>query len=601
MIKRLRWPGGLKYRIFTAYLLLVIIPFSLLCLIGFQQIEQILKQQQVEQNKREMGSFREDLLDLAGLMTRSLILINQNPALEQYLSPDSPHSPFTAMREINRNLDSLANSFFLSTPSVFLTVTDRAGHAYYNYTAQRPIDGEQVYNEISHQLQEQNARAPYYWKVTDSYVSKEVASGNKLLNIDSLLLDAGSEPYGAVRISMDHRQWLKQWTGAADPQAAYLVLDDGGELVYRSKGDALIPEELARRFKEEFRLHPEKLADLTSEHEQALYLASYMPSLKWTLIKKISLEQVFAGTNAIKRTALISLVVLTLVFIAATLLISSKVTKPLHKLRDQMSRAADQELRVTIPTTGYRGEILQLLTSFNRMIADIGTLIYRLKVEERQKESVRFQILVSQMDPHFLLNTLNMIKSQALKNKDSTTFDICVSLGLLLETSLNTELDLIPLGQELGFMEAYMHIQNIRFGNRYHLDVEYDPSLYYALVPKFTLQPLVENAIIHGFADSASGGQITVNIHASGQELIMLVMDNGAGPEAARQAAAKAAVRRSRKGIGLSNIRERLELLYRGQASLTLSRNGEEGRTIATIRTPLLVSEPYAKGESDHV
>ncbi|WP_340021399.1 histidine kinase [Paenibacillus sp. FSL K6-1096] len=601
MIKRIRWPGGLKYRIFTAYLLLVIIPFSLLCLIGFQQIEQILKQQQVEQNKREMGSFREDLLDLAGLMTRSLILINQNPSLEQYLSPDSPHSPFTAMREINRNLDSLANSFFLSTPSVFLTVTDRAGHAYYNYTSRTPIDGMAVYNEITAGLQGQSGPASYYWKVADSYVSKEIASGSKLLTIDSLLLDAGSEPYGSVRISMDHRQWLRQWAGTADPQAAYLVLGDGGELIYRSVEDAQIPGELARRFQEEFRLYPDKLADLTSEREQALYLASYMPSLKWTLIKKISLEQVFAGTNAIKRTALISLVVLTLVFIAATLLISSNVTKPLHKLRDQMSRAADQELRVTIPTTGYGGEILQLLTSFNRMIADIGTLIYRLKVEERQKESVRFQILVSQMDPHFLLNTLNMIKSQALKNKDSTTFDICVSLGLLLETSLNTELDLIPLGQELGFMEAYMHIQNIRFGNRYHLDVEYDSSLYYALVPKFTLQPLVENAIIHGFADTASGGQITVNIHASGRELVMLVMDNGAGPEAARQAAAKATVRRSRKGIGLSNIRERLELLYRGQASLTITRSAEEHLTVVEIRTPLLVSEPYAKGESDHV
>lgn len=126
-------------------------------------------------------------------------------------------------------------------------------------------------------------------------------------------------------------------------------------MIYRSKEDAQIPDELTRRFQEEFRLHPDKLADLTSEREQALYLASYMPSLEWTLIKKISLEQVFAGTNAIKRTALVSLVVLTLVFIAATLLISSNVTKPLHKLRDQMRRAADQELRVTIPTSGYRG------------------------------------------------------------------------------------------------------------------------------------------------------------------------------------------------------------------------------------------------------
>ncbi|GGF90518.1 hypothetical protein GCM10010912_39540 [Paenibacillus albidus] len=601
MRKLLRWPGGLKYRIFTAYLLVVIIPFSLLCLIGFQQIEQILKQQQIEQNTREMDGFRGDLLDLTGLMTKSLILINQNPSFEQYLSPDTPHSPYTAMREINRNLDSLANSFFLSTPSVFMTVTDRAGHAYFNYTPKYPIQGEAMYQEISGKLDHLKPHASYYWKVADNYVFRDIVSGETMLTIDSLLLGTRLEPYGALRISMDHQQWLKQWTRAADPKAQYLVIGKTGDLIYRSTADAQMPEAVTHRFQEDFRAYPDKLLYLTNEDEQALYLASYMPSLEWTLVKKISLEEVFAGTNAIKRTALIALVALTVVFIAATLLISSNVTKPLHKLRDQMSRAADQELRVTIPTSNYKGEILQLLTSFNRMIADIGTLIYRLKVEERQKESVRFQILVSQMDPHFLLNTLNMIKSQALKNQDQTTFEICVSLGLLLETSLNTELDLIPLDQELSFTEAYMHIQNTRFGNRYHLDIEYDASLFYALVPKFTLQPLVENAITHGFAETASEGHIKVNINKNGQELVIQVMDDGIGPEAARQAAASATIRRSRKGIGLSNIRERLELLYKGKASLSLYRTPDNSRTIVEIRTPLLVSEPYRKGETKHV
>ncbi len=596
------WPESLKYRMFTAYILLVVVPFSALCLVGFHKIEQVLKQNQIGQNSREVESFRSDFLDLTGLMTRSLILISQNPAFEQYLGPEGQAAPHEARREINRNLDSLANSFFLSTPSVYMTVVDGAGQAYFNYTPRQAIDGAALYEEITAELSMNGGRASYYWQEAPTYVAKDIVQAETMLTIDALLLDDQRQPFGALRISIDHQRWLTQWSRSADAQADYLVIHAGNQPVFRSRDEAGMPAELSARLAAELQSYPDKTVYETSDQEAAMYLASYMPALDWMLVKKISLEEMFAETNAIKRNVLLAVLAFTALFIAATLLLSSAVTKPLQKLRYQMGKAADNELRVTLPTEPYSGEILHLLTSFNRMIADIQSLIYRLKVEERQKESVRFQILVSQMDPHFLLNTLNLIKSQAMKHQDRVTFDICVSLGLLLETSLNTEVDLVPLEQEISFTEAYMHIQNTRFNGRYQLEISHDPSLSYALVPKFTLQPLVENAILHGFADAPEGGRIAIDIASSeGRELRLLVSDDGRGVEAAREATAQSRIKRKRKGIGISNIRERLELLYRGGASLHLH-SGEDGRgTTVEIRIPLLVSEPYRREGTEHV
>lgn len=590
----------MKNRMVAAYVLLVLVPFSGLCLIGFNQIEQVLKQNQIAQNSREVEGFRSDLLDLTGLMTRSLILINQNPAFEQYLSGKRKgnESYHAARKEIIRNLDSLANSFFLSTPSVYFTVTDTSGNAYFNYTPRQAMDGGKLYREIL-ELTGGGAGAAYRWQEAPTYVAKDIVPGDTMLTIDSLLLNEQREPFGSVRISMDHQRWLAAWARGGSRQGSYLVARTDGGIVFRSAEGTNMPEPLIQQLAAELKAHPDKTVHYISDQEQVLYMASYLSSMDWMLVKKISLQQVFADTNKIKRNVFLGVLLLTAVFIAATLLIASAITKPLHKLRNVMSKAADNELKVTLPTDSYSGEILHLVDSFNVMIADIQSLIYRLKVEERQKESSRFQILVSQMDPHFLLNTLNMIKSQALRNKDEVTFEICVSLGLLLETSLNTEVDLVPLGQELSFTEAYMHIQNTRFSNRFKLDIRYDESLYYTLVPKFTLQPLVENAIIHGFAKPKPNETITIAIQRNESQLLLSVADNGQGVEGARKESPSIA--RKRKGIGLANIRERLELLYRGGASLELLEPQDHTGTVVKIALPLLISEPYQKEENTHV
>src|SRR5690606_3652454 len=143
-------------------------------------------------------------------------------------------------------------------------------------------------------------------------------------------------------------------------------------------------------------------------------------------------------------------------FIAITLMIASTVTRPLSHLQNKMKDVVGKSLKIRLPQDTYRGEILDLTRTLNSMLDDMSGLIQRLKEEERQKEAVHFQMLLAQINPHFLLNTLNTMKWIAIRKKNEDIEEICVSLGKLLEMSLNSEIDMIHLKDELELVQAYV-------------------------------------------------------------------------------------------------------------------------------------------------
>ncbi|GIQ64197.1 hypothetical protein PACILC2_27650 [Paenibacillus cisolokensis] len=254
-----------------------------------------------------------------------------------------------------------------------------------------------------------------------------------------------------------------------------------------------------------------------------------------------------------------------------------------------------QNFKIRIPTEKYRGEMLVLAATFNKMAEDISALVERVKMEERQKEALRFQMLQAQMNPHFLLNTLNTIKWNALSKEDRETAEMCISLGKLLEASLNAESELIHLQDELELIRAYEYIQTFRFNQKFEVRYECETKLRYALVPKLSLQPLVENAIQHGFSRMHEGGLIRIRVYDDRNRLILEVEDNGIGIEKA----AMSRHARKRKSLGLHNVRERLKLLFKQEGELELIPLPQG--TMARMRFPLLISAPYQDGGDSDV
>ncbi len=206
---------------------------------------------------------------------------------------------------------------------------------------------------------------------------------------------------------------------------------------------------------------------------------------------------------------------------------------------------------------------------------------------ESQLANAQLQALRSQMQPHFLFNTLNSIS--ALMQEDvNAAEDMISDLSYMLRVSLRGgEQQEVRLASELDLLEAYVRIQRKRFEDRLEVCMEIPVETLDALVPSLVLQPLVENAIRHGLAPLARPGKICIRSCKEDGKLILTVADNGAGLPA-----------NYHEGIGLSNTRQRLVQLYRGAGNLDLRGTPEQG-VIATVALPFRYADSCIE-EQEH-
>ncbi len=205
----------------------------------------------------------------------------------------------------------------------------------------------------------------------------------------------------------------------------------------------------------------------------------------------------------------------------------------------------------------------------------------RLQRLEKSYSQARLNALRMQLDPHFLFNALNTISSH-VERDPRLTRSMIEHLGDLLRMSLETkDRQEVPLAEELAFLDHYLEIQKIRFGEQLEVEIDVAPEVRYASVPSLFLQPLVENAIRHGISRRASGGTVTVTAQQIGQNLSIKVEDDGAGLPPAWSLERSA-------GVGLSVTRERMSGLYPDEYSFIVRRRAEGG-TAVEILLPLRV------------
>lgn len=262
----------------------------------------------------------------------------------------------------------------------------------------------------------------------------------------------------------------------------------------------------------------------------------------------------------------------TVLMILALLLFTKSIIKPLTDL----GRAAD-----AISTGCYDAPPLEVQSmdelgrtarSFNQMQIEvrrtIDTLEKQAEIEKRLLEKEveaaqmqrrlqerRFAQLQSQVNPHFLFNTLNTIAAMAQEEHAPLSENLITRLSRFFRYSLESDERLVSLGQEIRLLRDYIELQETRYGERITMEVISDPALEGLPIPKFVLQPLVENAILHGLKERATGGHIRVRVRQGRQGVTVTVTDNGCGFDTKHPPA-----KGTHKSVGLNNIRERMEL-----------------------------------------
>lgn len=279
---------------------------------------------------------------------------------------------------------------------------------------------------------------------------------------------------------------------------------------------------------------------------------------------------------------LIFSVIMMVVAVCVTRVLFNTLIKPLVTLAHSSRKIGKNDFSEPDVVIQNKDEVGELVNAFNKMKHstegyintlkknnEMAELLHQEELEkmemEKRLDAARMELLKSQINPHFLFNTLNMIACTAKLEDASTTERMISSMSNLFRYNLKTSEQIVPLSQEMKVVKDYLYIQQMRFGSRIQFKTNLKVDEDAVMVPAFTLQPVVENAIIHGLSRKEQGGIICLRVWQEGENLIISVADTGIGmDESSLQELLEALTnkRTSRVGIGLGNIYQRIRTMY---------------------------------------
>lgn len=318
-----------------------------------------------------------------------------------------------------------------------------------------------------------------------------------------------------------------------------------------------------------------------------LFICKSSPALNWKVINLIPLENLTLDHVVILHNILIISIVVFILSVVFSILCTSTVTAPIQRLVDKMKSASAGKLDISVSYSS-NDELAVLYNQFNLMMQKIQTLLNDIYEEQNAKQKMEVQLLQSQINPHFLYNTLNTIKSLIELDMKETAVKAVSAMSTFYRNSLSKGQFIIHLRQELILTEQYLYIQNLRYMDFVDYEITYESSWedHGAEIPKLTIQPVVENIFVHGLTNQMC--HIHLNVSIKNNTIYISISDNGSGIPREKLTELNRSIRdfkTARYSFGLPSINHRISLLYGENYGLTIKSSPENGTTV-TIAIP---------------
>ena len=260
-----------------------------------------------------------------------------------------------------------------------------------------------------------------------------------------------------------------------------------------------------------------------------------------------------------------------------------KITSPIQKLSETVEQFDDKDFDNEIKIDGTY-EVRHLSESFNKMRKRIKQLMIKAVQKEQEYWDMKMKLMQSQINPHFLYNTLDSIIWMIESKRYDGASKMVSSLALFFRTSLNKGEDFITIGKELTHVESYMEIQGIRFEDKFSFAIESTESIKKYMCPKLIIQPLAENAVYHGMEGMYGDGEIIISAYENDDKIYIDVIDNGEGmteEQIERIMNSKVVSSRRGSGIGVRNVDERLKHCFGKEYGIKITSEIDEGTKVS--------------------
>ena len=397
-------------------------------------------------------------------------------------------------------------------------------------------------------------------------------SSKNIISISKEIKDKNNKRLGFVVINLSYK-FLEDFLSTINfgKDGYVFILSSEEELLFKSKN----MEDFGKKDYEKLlkkRMKPEKMDFVSSN--------VFIPNTQWKLVG-ISFSN--AISNLKKQLIESSLILALIVFILTLLVsifVSKKISKPIIYLIGEIKKT-DKKLYKIESLPQASSEIQILTKEYNNLIDRIFVLTEDIEKKEEQKRTYQVKALQSQINPHFLYNTLDTILWLVEFGENEKAIKVTKNLGMLLRNSLNIDEDLVKLDKEIEHAKNYIDIQKIRYDNKFTYEFIKKIQTSSLYVPKLILQPIIENAIYHGIREKKSKSYIKIIVEKNSEYLIIKIIDNGLGPKEKKEN-----IPTKLGGIGMENVNNRIKLLCGEKYNLKMQR--ENGETIVTYKLKII-------------
>ena len=403
-----------------------------------------------------------------------------------------------------------------------------------------------------------------------------IVSTRQLKTYENLSLDK----LGTIVIHVNLDEIINELPRVWDGEEGFIMISKGEKFFYTEKAFPHLE-------KLDFTINKKQGYQIQNIYGRSFFVThSKSPYENWTYWNVIPFGSMFAKVTSIKFIVLFLFLTIFSVSIYMVIRFSKRITIPIENLVAVSKNVQQGDFKVvdSITFSQYQDEVGILHNNFFIMLERINELIKENYEKQLLIKDTEFKALQSQINPHFLYNTLESINWLAKTNGQQQISKMVESLGYLLRNAISLKEDVITLQEELEMVKHYVTIQKFRFEERLEFLLLIDEEVQQCVLPKLVIQPLVENAIHYALEMMIETCQITVTAHRKGDNLEILVEDNGIGIDEQRLDLLKAGKLKTQgNGIGLVNIEARIKFVFGDEYGLSITSERKKGTKVRLV------------------
>lgn len=398
-----------------------------------------------------------------------------------------------------------------------------------------------------------------------------------LLSLDAL--PSREMVLGIMILDVSHSIFEETFSGYNWEQTGELLVVDGSnQIIYAS---------------DEARIGTQHTA---TEEKNVSIITESIPSAGWQVCYHLDRRLLLRDVQKLQHYILLLTGIALSVMVLATVLSSRHLSRPIERILKQMKRVRQGDMYARVPVDGD-DELSRLSQGFNHMVEDLDTHIKRSYLASIQQKEAELDALKMQIHPHFLYNTLEVIRMSSVNHQDMETANMTLALVHQLQYVIGERYEYVPLRRELDMVTEYIDLVKVRYG-QISLKINFPAQLARCRILKLSLQPIVENAVQHGLRP-IGGGQLSIDIRRDRDQLLITIMDNGRGMDEQQLRALRSQITADElpqpkedglRSIGMKNVHDRIRLAC-GESY------GLEIESQVGVGTAVVLCLPYAEGE----